>query len=118
VNPASSAEDLSYYLRISGSTSIIAHSDVLPEATKAAEQSGIPRHRIVLFGPPAAVGPKFAGYYDLFSLIEHGLSQDPKFVERRLEPGEAKTKVALLLFSSGTTGRPKVIHPLDQTSGR
>jgi len=117
VNPASSAEDLSYYLRISGSTSIIAHSDVLPEATKAAEQSGIPRHRIVLFGRLQQLA-EVCGLLRPFQPHRAWTQQDPKFVERRLEPGEAKTKVALLLFSSGTTGRPKVIHPLDQTSGR
>ena len=30
------------------------------------------------------------------------------FEERKLEPGEAKTKLAFLNFSSGTTGKPKV----------
>ena len=45
-------------------------------------------------------------------LIERGLSDlniaGPKFVERHLKPGEGKTKLAFLSFSSGTTGNPKV----------
>lgn len=45
-------------------------------------------------------------------LIERGIGElnanGPAFVERRLAKGEAKTKVAFLSFSSGTTGRPKV----------
>lgn len=45
-------------------------------------------------------------------LIERGLGElnanGPAFIERRLAKGEAKTKVAFLSFSSGTTGKPKV----------
>jgi len=37
------------------------------------------------------------------------LRKDPSFVERHLNPGEAKTKIAFLCFSSGTTGRPKAV---------
>ena len=86
--------------------SIVAHPDVLRVATKAAEQSGIPPDRLVLLGTPERVTPNFSGY-NLYSLIEQGLSQEAKFVECRLEPGKAKTRVAFLLFSSGTTGKPK-----------
>jgi acyl-coenzyme A synthetase/AMP-(fatty) acid ligase len=55
--------------------------------------------------------PNFSGH-NLHDLIEHGLNQEAKFAECRLEPGEAKTKVAFRLFSSGTTGKPKVPNPL------
>lgn len=72
--------------------------------------SGIPHDRIVLLGGSERVTPNFSGH-NVHNLIEHGLSQEANFVERRLEPGEAKTKVALLLFSSGTTGKPKVFSP-------
>lgn len=34
--------------------------------------------------------------------------QENVFLERDLAPGEGKTKVALLSWSSGTTGNPKV----------
>jgi len=107
VNPGSNAEELAYHLRISEAMSIVAHPDVLHVATKAAEQSGIPPDHLVLLGPPKRVTPNFSGF-NLHSLIEHGLSQEAKFVECRLEPGRAKTRVAFLLFSSGTTGKPKV----------
>jgi long-subunit acyl-CoA synthetase (AMP-forming) len=109
-NPASNAEELVYHLGISGSTSIIAHSNVLPVAIEAAKMSGIPHDRLVILGGPERVTPNFSGY-NVHSLIEHGLSQEANFVERRLGPGEARTKVALLLFSSGTTGKPKVVNP-------
>ena len=78
---------------------------------KAAEDSGIPHDRLVRFGEPERVTPNFSGH-NVHDLIEHGLNQEAKFAECRLEPGEAKTKVAFRLFSSGTTGKPKVSNPL------
>src|ERR1700683_3768261 len=48
--------------------------------------------------------------YTLEDLVAEGLNIEPHFVERRLAPREAKTKVAFLSFSSGTTGRPKVCN--------
>ena len=73
---------------------------------QAARSAGIPNERIVLLDNPAGyAGP----YLTLDVLIRVGLSKDPTFVERRLNPGEAKTKIALLSFSSGTTGRPKAV---------
>jgi 4-coumarate--CoA ligase len=107
VNPGSNAEELAYHLHISGAMSLVAHPNVLHVATKAAEQSGISPDRLVLLGTPERVTPNFSGY-NLPGLIEFGLSQEVKFVECRLEPGGAKTRVAFLLFSSGTTGKPKV----------
>jgi len=91
--------------------SIIAHPDVLPVAMKAAEHLSIPHDRLVRFGGPGRVTPNFSGH-NVHDLVEHGLNQEAKFLECRLEPGEAKTKVAFLLFSSGTTGKPKVLNPL------
>ncbi|KAH9081561.1 phenylacetyl-CoA ligase [Lactarius deliciosus] len=41
-------------------------------------------------------------------LIQDGLSHNTNFVERKLGEGEAKTKIAFLCLSSGTTGPPKV----------
>jgi hypothetical protein len=108
-----SARILAYNLGVSGSTSLVTHSDVspVPVAMTAAKLSGIPHDRLVHFGGPERVIPNFSGY-NLHSLIEDGLSQEAKFVEIRLEPRRAKTKVALLLFSSGMTGKPKVTNSL------
>jgi acyl-coenzyme A synthetase/AMP-(fatty) acid ligase len=51
------------------------------------------------------------------NLIERGLSDlnitGPKFAERRLQPGEGKSKLAFLSLSSGTTGKPKVTDSLN-----
>lgn len=44
-------------------------------------------------------------------LVQEGLSLPlpPAFVEKRLTQGENQRKIAFLSFSSGTTGKPKVI---------
>ncbi|CDO75535.1 hypothetical protein BN946_scf184776.g1 [Trametes cinnabarina] len=68
----------------------------------AARAVGLSADRIVLFDPaPGSTIPSVQ------MLVEQGLKEIEHFKERRLTPGEAKTKLALLLFSSGTTGRPK-----------
>jgi hypothetical protein len=107
-NPASNAEELAHYISVSGSTIIVSHPDILLIAVKAAQQTDIPSDRIVLLGTPEqAAAPNLFGF-DLHGLIAYGLSERTSFTERRLEPGEAKRKIGLLVFSSGTTGKPKV----------
>ena len=88
-------------------TVLIVHPDALEGALVAAQQVGIPFDRVIpldtIRGPRSStVAP------DLHQLISYGLAHPPNFVERRLRPGEGKTKVAFLSFSSGTTGKPKV----------
>jgi 4-coumarate--CoA ligase len=88
-------------------TVLIVHPDALESALVAAQQVGIPFDRVV---PLDAVrGPRSSSVApDLHQLVAYGLAHPPNFVERRLRPGEGKTKVAFLSFSSGTTGKPKV----------
>jgi 4-coumarate--CoA ligase len=88
-------------------TVLIVHPDALEGALVAAQQVGIPFDRVIpldtIRGPRSStVAP------DLHQLISYGLAHPPNFVERRLRPGEGKTKIAFLSFSSGTTGKPKV----------
>lgn len=63
--------------------------------------------RIVVFDTPSTG----SGYTTVSQLVDEGLrlsKQGKRFEELKLKPGEAKTKLAFLSFSSGTTGRPKV----------
>jgi 4-coumarate--CoA ligase len=92
---------------VTKATVLIVQPDALEGALVAARQVGIPFDRVVpldtIRGPRSStVAP------DLHRLISYGLAHRPNFVERRLRPGEGKTKVAFLSFSSGTTGKPKV----------
>lgn len=83
---------------------VIAHSASFDTALKAARTAGISDDRVILLDKPST----FSSQATVQDLIDVGLRRDPTFVERRLAPGEAKTKIAFLSFSSGTTGRPKV----------
>lgn len=73
-------------------------------ALDAARIVGLSAGRVVLFDP--VPGSPQANVQDL---VTEGLKGPLRFTERRLKPGEAKKKLALFCFSSGTTGKPKVI---------
>lgn len=83
-------------------------SDVssLSAVEEAASQYGIPESRIILMDGNSSSGrPKYA---TIDVLVQRGLANPACFEERRLAPGEGKTKIAIFSFSSGTTGKPKV----------
>ena len=66
----------------------------------AAIQAGIlPDARVVVFG---------CTHTFVEALIQEGLRMDQRFVEHKLKPGESKSKIAFLNFSSGTIGKPRV----------
>ena len=92
-----------YQLRLIKARLLIVHPWVLPVALEAARICGIPQDHIILFDPLAK-----SPYANLQDLVKFGLDQVQQFTPLRLPPGGAKKKLALLSFSSGTTGRPKV----------
>ena len=85
---------------------LITHSASLPTALAAAKESGLSQDQIVILDSKSSAS---SSYPDVERLVHEGLARAPSFIERRLAPGEAKTKLALLSFSSGTTGRPKAV---------
>jgi acyl-CoA synthetase (AMP-forming)/AMP-acid ligase II len=99
-------EELVYQLQTAQSKLIITHPAVLNTVLSAARSVGLPTDRIVLLESSADSATHI--HFTLDHLIAEGLSKEPHFVEKRLAPGEAKTKVAFLSLSSGTTGKPKV----------
>ncbi|KAF4605021.1 hypothetical protein EYR40_003804 [Pleurotus pulmonarius] len=103
-NPSYTTDELVYQLQISGSNIIFAHPGSLEIAAEAATKAGIPQDRVIVLdsvpGSPHKTVPE---------MVSFGLRQPVSFVERRLEAGEAKTKLAFLCFSSGTTGKPKAV---------
>jgi 4-coumarate--CoA ligase len=99
-------DELLYQIKLTNATAIFTHSSSLSTAEEACRQAGIPNDRIAILDSPTGYsGP----YSTLDNLIRAGLSKHPQFLDRRLNPGEGKTKIALLNFSSGTTGRPKAV---------
>jgi acyl-CoA synthetase (AMP-forming)/AMP-acid ligase II len=83
---------------------IFTHPDSLQVALASAHAAGIATDHVVLFDVEGADTEQSV---TVKALISQGLTSVPNFIERKLAPGEGKTKVAFLNFSSGTTGRPK-----------
>lgn len=105
-NPSYTPEELAYQISTTKAAVLVAHPSVLEGALVAAEKAGISFDRVIpldtLHGQRlSTVAP------DLNELIAYGLAHPPNFAERQLNPGEGKTKIAFLSFSSGTTGKPK-----------
>uniref|UniRef100_D8PTE7 Acetyl-CoA synthetase-like protein n=1 Tax=Schizophyllum commune (strain H4-8 / FGSC 9210) TaxID=578458 RepID=D8PTE7_SCHCM len=105
-NPAYTTDELVYQLQTAKATAIVAHSDFLATALDAARAAGLPAERIARFSN-AASRPSPVKTID--ELVAMGASKPQGYQERKLRPGEGKTKVAFLSFSSGTTGRPKAV---------
>ena len=88
---------------------IIAHPESLKIAFEVAEMAGLTQDRVVLFNVGSSMSTYSKSKRDTIDdLVEYGLNMKTSFSEKRLNPGEAKTKLAFLSFSSGTTGQPKV----------
>ncbi|KAI6005348.1 hypothetical protein EDC04DRAFT_1004602 [Pisolithus marmoratus] len=107
-NPSFTSDELAYQLQATRTSVLVVHPDILPVARSAVGIAKLSEDRIVLFDTAdtlqtPGVFPTVTG------LIDQGLSTFPSFSERRLSPGEGKTKIAFLNFSSGTTGRPKAV---------
>ncbi|EAU85837.2 hypothetical protein CC1G_05054 [Coprinopsis cinerea okayama7 len=108
-NPDFSADELSYITQESKSTLLIVHPDCLDRAIQAASKNSIPLRNVVLL--EAARSSSIKGSFETIDgLISYSKSTRLiSFTEIKFAPGEAKTKIACLSFSSGTTGRPKAV---------
>lgn len=84
---------------------LIAHLDNLPTVLTATALIEWPETPIIVID--AHKSPGKLPYPSLEDHVQEGQSLSP-FIEPRLKSGEAKTKIAFLCFSSGTTGKPKV----------
>lgn len=104
-NPSYTAEELIHQLQTANANAIIVYSAFLSTALEAARTVGIPKDRIVLIDDPGN-----HAHTSIESLMEYGNSKPLNFTERRLSPGESKTKLAFLSFSSGTTGKAKAVE--------
>ncbi|KAG6829463.1 hypothetical protein H0H92_004425 [Tricholoma furcatifolium] len=108
-NPDFSADELFYQLEQTKASLIIAHPESVDIALAVARRANLPLHKVILFdtrqGRPGDI-------LSVEALIQKGFQMEPTFIERTLKPGEAKTRLAFLSFSSGTTGRPEVTYYL------
>jgi acyl-coenzyme A synthetase/AMP-(fatty) acid ligase len=80
--------------------------DNLPTALTATTLIKRPETPVIVID--AHKSPEKLPYPSLEDLVQEGQSLSP-FIETKLRSGEAKTKIAFLCFSSGTTGKPKAL---------
>ena len=100
-NPIYTASELVHQLKLSKSKFLITHPGFIKAATEAASQVGIPNAHIFLVDKVLNLP-----YISIAELIEVGKTA-PEIVRVKFAPNEAKTRPALLNFSSGTGGLPK-----------
>lgn len=106
-NPSYTADELVHQLTLTDSRLLVTHSASFSAAVSAAKTVGLPLDRVVIIDSrPASVS---AVHPTIDELVQAGLSKPAVYEERRLKAGEAKTKLAFLCFSSGTTGKPKAV---------
>ncbi|KAG2065596.1 acetyl-CoA synthetase-like protein [Suillus decipiens] len=105
-NPLFTVDELVYQINIVKAAVIITHPDSFEVALSSAHTAGVSTDRIILFDVQDA---DITHKLTVQVLISQGLASVSNFTERKLAPGEGKTKVAFLNFSSGTTGRPKPV---------
>ncbi|KAG1739568.1 hypothetical protein EDB19DRAFT_1635717 [Suillus lakei] len=105
-NPLFTVDELVYQINAVKAAVIITHPDSLNVTLSSARAAGVFVDRIILFD---VEGADTAQRVTVQTLVSQGLASSPNFTERKLAPGEGKTKVAFLNFSSGTTGRPKAV---------
>ncbi|KAJ7838196.1 hypothetical protein B0H14DRAFT_3870170 [Mycena olivaceomarginata] len=104
VNPNCTPDELVYQIKLTGTTLIIAHSDSLEMARKAGKLAGISPDRVLILDSD----PKLDAT-SVVTLISGSISAGSTFVQKKMRPGEGKTKVAVLYMSSGTTGPQKAV---------
>ncbi|KAJ7705421.1 phenylacetyl-CoA ligase [Mycena rosella] len=106
LGPMLTAGEFVYQFQIATPSIIFVHSDCLSSVLQAAAVVGVPSDHIIIIDTAGTSGPP--GFRNLCDLIDAAPSLPP-FKERELKDGEAKTKVAFLAPSSGTTGTQKLV---------
>lgn len=91
-NPTYSVEELQYQLEATNAKLLFLHPSALGTGLAAAEAVGLSNDRIVLIEPGSNVKQPFL---TLDEVIQEGLQQPERFVDRQFKPGEAKTKIAV-----------------------
>ncbi|CAA7269124.1 unnamed protein product [Cyclocybe aegerita] len=108
-NPDFTSSELLYQLQETKASVIIVHPDSLPIAVIAAREASLSKDRIILFDTSSISKEMYDSYGTVGRLLDLGLRNKKAYFERKLAPGEGRTKLAFLSFSSGTTGRPKAV---------
>ncbi|KAG8214731.1 hypothetical protein J3R82DRAFT_9819 [Butyriboletus roseoflavus] len=104
-NPLFTSGELVYQIQATKASVVVTHPELLLVTLAATRTTNLAAERIILFNVD---GASYGTQTTVQNVIDEGLASTSPFQERVLRPGEGRTKVAFLNFSSGTTGRPKV----------
>ncbi|KAJ7496722.1 phenylacetyl-CoA ligase [Mycena latifolia] len=99
MNPAMTTTELAHQLKLSNPSLIFVQNECTSLVKDAAKHADLTGYSTVVVG-------SHSEYPTVESLVADGKNLPP-FSQPALAPGEAKTRVAFLCFSSGTTGLPK-----------
>ena len=98
-NPGYTQEEFAYQLKDAGAKALVTQKPFLNVARKAAKQVGIPEDRIILIGDERDESGRFKHFSSIRNLA--GMN---RYRRTKIDP---KSDLAFLVYSSGTTGRPK-----------
>ncbi|KAL9030340.1 MAG: hypothetical protein Q9196_001535 [Gyalolechia fulgens] len=98
-NPGYTLDELAFQLKDSGAKALVTQKSLLPVATKAAKQVGIPDDRIILIGDDGHETLRFKHFRSI-----RNPAGPSRYSRTKINP---KKDLAFLVYSSGTTGHPK-----------
>jgi len=98
-NPGYTTAELTQQLRDSGAKAIITHYSNIEAVRKACSAVGIPEDHIILLGNKRDPNGRFKHWTHI-----RNLANTARFMARKIDP---KKDAAFLVYSSGTTGKPK-----------
>ncbi|KAK7039324.1 phenylacetyl-CoA ligase [Favolaschia claudopus] len=105
MNPGMTGDEMGHLLKLAHPKFLIAHPDSVGLVKEGAKHAGLNGYDVVTLSTNTTSN---LGYTTTEALIARG-KRLPPFTQRKLSPGEGKTSVAFLCFSSGTTGLPKAV---------
>jgi 4-coumarate--CoA ligase len=103
-NPAYGVDETVYQIENTGAKVILVEPQFLDLVLKAAEKSNFPLERIYLFDDKPVKAQR--GVRSWMTILGSE-SESENWQWHRMSPEESKTRIAVLNYSSGTTGLPK-----------
>lgn len=101
INPLLKSPEIAHILADSGTVTLIVHQDSLPEALKSQQQE--PKLANIFISPSLPDNLPAANGLKLIALTDKSLAETSTSWQTKVQPED----VALLVYTSGTTGKPK-----------
>lgn len=103
-NPIYTVNEVVYQIENTGAKALFVHPSLLDTGISAAQKAGLPKDRLFQFNDFPS--PEVKGVKDWFAILGSD-SAASSYQWPKLNPQDAKTTIATINYSSGTTGLPK-----------